>query len=266
MILYLWIILQIILESVPVSSSGHVALMQLYAQYFGYNGQMNEQLWMIDFLLHGPMIVILLCFFFARWWHMIIQKPIYFTSLIDRSSWKAVGKTVLFVSIADGITVAWWWFDIVPSSSLRLGFVITAILLYLTRYCKEVKKEFDGNMWYAIALGVAQSFSFLPGVSRFATTYAVGRFLSYSGSISFAVSFLVQFPLLIAAFLKGCLALIHYPEMVHQFFNYTTVILILFSTYISYVLLRCIDDIIQKNRLWLFAWYMLIPIMLTFFV
>ncbi len=266
MILYLWIILQIILESVPVSSSGHVALMQLYAQHFGYNGQMNEQFWIIDFLLHGPMIVILFCFFFAKWWHMIIKKNISFAHLIDHSSWKSIGNAILFVIIADGITVAWWWFDIVPNSSLRLGFVITAILLYLTRYCKEVKKEFDGNMWYAIALGVAQSFSFLPGVSRFATTYAVGRFLSYSGSISFAVSFLVQFPLLIAAFLKGCLALIHYPEMVHQFFNYTTVILILFSTYISYVLLRCIDDIIQKNRLWLFAWYMLIPIMLTFFV
>jgi len=153
-----------------------------------------------------------------------------------------------------------------PAMSLTAGFVITAILLYMTRYAKEKVHTFDMNYGYAMLLGIGQSFSFVPGVSRFATTYAVGRFCGYSGRISLAVSFLIQLPLLIAACIKGCIAVQKYPELVRNFFDFKVLFVILAASVMSYLLLWCVDRIVKKNRLWLFAWYILVPIVLTLFV
>lgn len=264
--LYFWIIVQIILESLPVSSSGHVSLMQSYAHRLGYHWDWNSHSWIIDFLLHGPMIVILFIFFFTTWWQMILKKPIALTTLMYYSSWKSIGDLALFLLVADGITIMFWWLHIVPSIPLWIGFLITAVLLYATRWAKVVIKDFDASLSYAFVLGLAQSFSFLPGVSRFATTYAAGRLCGYSGPVSFAVSFLIQCPLLVAAFIKGCLALPDCPELMSNFCDVRMICIIVVSTVISYVLLRWIGDIIQKNRLWQFAWYMLIPSMLALFV
>lgn len=274
--LYLWIVLQIILESLPVSSSGHVALMQKYMQQFRDLSTYQDQLWIIDFLLHGPMIVILLLFFFKTWWQIILQKPFSLKSLKQLvilqsseeiySSWSRIFQVIIFGLIADGITVFFWWITITPVISLTTGFMITAILLYATRYCKETSHAFDMSYAYAFLLGIGQSLSFFSGVSRFATTYAVGRFCGYSGRISFAVSFLIQFPLLIAAFIKGVVAVRKYPELVTNFFDFKVLFVILAASIVSYILLSCVDSMIKRNKLWQFSWYMLVPIVLTLFV
>lgn len=274
--LYLWIVLQIILESLPVSSSGHVALMQKYMQKLGDFSVWHDKLWIVDFLLHGPMVVILLLFFFKTWWQMIMQKPFSlraFKQLVILQSaegkyfsWSRIFQVMIFGLIADGITIFFWMLDILPAIPLTAGFIITATLLYLTRYCKETSHTFDMSYMYAVLLGIGQSFSFIPGVSRFATTYAVGRFCGYSGRISFAVSFFIQFPLLVAAFIKGIIALQKYPELIRNLFDFKVLFVILAASIVSYVLLWCVDGIVKKNRLWLFSWYMLVPIVLTLFV
>lgn len=282
MVLYLWIMLQILLESLPVSSSGHVALMQKYISNWGNISIPQNQLWMIDFLLHGPMILILLLFFFKTWWQMIFQKHISLkalyasmrnhktTLLRDREEarvfWKRFVRLMLFGLIADGITVFFWQLHIVPSISLTVGFSITALLLYATRYCKETSHTFDADFIYATLLGIGQSISFSPGISRFATTYAVGRFCGYSGRIAFAVSFMIQFPLIVAAFIRGIVVVQKYPELIRNFFDFKVLFVILAASIVSYVLLRWVDNIIKRNKLWLFSWYMLIPIVLTLFV
>lgn len=294
MMLYLWIVLQIVLESLPVSSSGHVALMQKYVAKLDNLPLLNNQLWIVDYLLHGPMIIILLLFFFKIWWQIILQIPfslkrlkqlvIVQSSLEEKSRsgciqnerkeykknikilWHRIVRVMIFCFIADGITIFFWLFNLIPVISLTTGFMITATLLYLTRYCKERFHVFDMNYIYAILLGLGQSFSFLPGVSRFATTYAVGRFCGYSGRVSFAVSFLIQFPLLIAAFFKGFVAMRKHLEFTRNFFDFKVLFVILAASIISYVLLWYIDSVVKKNKLWQFSWYMLVPIVLTLFV
>lgn len=262
--LYVWIILQIILESLPVSSSGHVALMQ---RYCGTDMLCADQLVCIDFLLHGPMIVILLLFFFRTWWGIVFHKPLSFDVLFHASSWMNIMKVCIFGLIADGITVSVWYLDFLPTTPLLFGFMITALLLYMTRYTKILKDNYDASDYrYAVALGIMQSLSFLPGISRFGSTYAVGRFCGYSGKIAFAISFLIQFPLLVAAFLKGIVTVRQYPHFMTNFFDFRLVFVILIASVISYGFLYFVDKMIVKNKLWQFSWYMLIPIVTTLMI
>ena len=284
--LYLWIILQIILESLPVSSSGHVALMQ---RFFGKDVFCNDSIWIIDFLLHGPMIIILIFFFFKTWFDIIFSDSFDNFTLQDKSAKEknklkydlfylfkiikdrkiliSVLNISIFVAIADGITICFWFFDSMPKISLTCGFIITALLLYSTKYIKGLNDDFDAkDYFYAICLGIIQSISFLPGISRFGSTYAIGRFCGYSGKMSFAVSFLIQFPLLVAAFIKGIVAMKQYNDFMMIFFDLTTLFVILTSSIISYYLLLCVDRIIKRDNLWKFSWYMLIPIMLSLIV
>lgn len=270
-VLYLWIILQILLESLPVSSSGHVALMQKYVSSFGDLIAVQDQLWIVDFLLHGPMIIILLLFFFKTWWQIIFQTPFVMKNfksnqIFQSFFWKKVIRIMTFGLIADGITICFWWLDILPQISLTVGFAMTATLLYATRFFNNDLRPFDMSFAYAFWLGIGQSLSFLPGVSRFATTYAVGHFCGYSGRTSFAISFLIQFPLLIAAFIKGTVAMHKNLEFMRNFFDFKVLFVILTASIVSYALLWCVDVIIKKNKLWQFSWYMLVPIVLTLFV
>ncbi|MFS8507540.1 MAG: hypothetical protein LVQ75_05700, partial [Candidatus Babeliales bacterium] len=54
-----------------------------------------------------------------------------------------------------------------------------------------------------LVVGIAQGLALLPGISRFGSTFVVGRFLGFSSMQSFQYSFLIAWPLMFAAWVKG---------------------------------------------------------------
>ncbi len=64
--LFLVVIVQICLESLPVSSSGHILLISMLCSAInGYSFALPEH---FDHFLHGPTLIILGIFFFGSWW------------------------------------------------------------------------------------------------------------------------------------------------------------------------------------------------------
>ena len=251
LILFLWILIQIIGESLPISSSGHVQLMQKI-------GNISLQdAWIVDFLLHGPTIIILLLYFFSSWWNMIFPA-------------QKFKEAVFFLFIADSITTIFWAlkissYSLVQSYFLPIGFFITALCLYFSYYIKG-DKTFAWSKKDAVILGLVQSVSLLPGISRFAATYWAGIWLGYEKRIAVVISFFIQMPLLCAGFLKGGLALRNDTDLFLELMQPWVFLTVLLASVISYFLFCLVLRLIEKNRLWYGAYYMVIPIIVSLFL
>lgn len=263
---FIWMMVQILIESLPISSSGHVLLAEKLLPFFNVTSNFSN-FWMIDFMLHGPALVIMLVYFFKQWCQMIFHTTFCWSMLLCRSTYVKIIRPALFVLIADLMTVMWWYSDIANHCFIRvhflmIGFILTALMLYGTKFLHG-QKNVTWNFYDAIILGFFQGFALLPGVSRFATTFFIGKCLGYSNNNSFALSFLIQMPLVLAAFCKGMLAVVTEPMLMRQVFDFWMLFGIVGMSFLSYQLLKIVGYVIEHNRMWYFAWYMILPIMIT---
>lgn len=264
--LVLWIIAQIVLESLPISSSGHVALLLKLSESFWGKVVLPEHAWVVDFLLHGPTVLILMAYFFSAWWRLVFSQSVNFNLLLAVHGWKRILQAVCFVGTADIITFMFWWIDFFPVLPLYVGFLITAVVLYCTQFFEDQHKKFDWSMHHAILLGIIQGMSLLPGISRFASTYFASKLLGYKNSVAFSVSFMVQVPLILAGFCKGLLAYYKDASVCGDIFDFKILFVILIASVISYGMLSVVEKIISKKKLWYLSFYMMLPMILALFL
>lgn len=270
MILYLWMIVQIISESLPISSSGHTLLLQqlLYKYQYIVYGMTSYNLCAFDYVLQGLSSIVVFFYFFPYWWSLIIDKPIKISSLFDWQVWKKnIFRVFLFGCAADSITFLFWYFQIAEKIELPLflGFMITGIILWSLRFVQE-KSEID--IWsctYGLIVGTVQGFAMIPGISRFGTTFATLQWLGYKGRIAFAISFLLQWPLSFAAALKGFYVL-QDVGAIEVMKEWQFIFLVLLASCASYYILKYVGKIIDKKLLWIFSYYMIIPCVIAFLI
>ncbi len=166
---------------------------------------------------------------------------------------KTILRPVLFVCIVDLITTIFFLLKIskyiwIQKHFLPIGFLITGIFLYSSKYIYKTKKD-DWLLRDAFILGGAQAISLLPGISRFACTYVVGLWLGYEKKTAFAISFLIQLPLLCAAFVKGFLAVLKHPDILIDITQNWVMFIIILASVISYFVFCLIGRLIEKNKL-----------------
>lgn len=250
---YVWAFFQIVLESLPVSSSGNVDLwMHLLKNFLDFTFSSAITALDFDFLLHGPTIFILVFYFYKDWMS-------YLRAIFARGA--STLLIIFYCAWADLLTGVWYvifkaigkeWFP------LSLGFFITSCALLSLWWVKKksVDKEQSLTLYHATILGIMQGIALLPGLSRFGITYVVARYMRYSSQASFRYSFLLQMPLICAAFLKGCYSFYFFEyksQLLHPGFG----LLILISTILSYFALVWVGTLVRKNQVYLFGWYVL---------
>ena len=271
MLLYFWMMVQIICESLPISSSGHVALLQsIFTKFYGAQEiiAMSQDLWAFDYVLQGVSAIIFLIYFFPYWWQLIVGKPIQISSLLDQKLWtKTVPSVFLFGFVADGLTFLLWNFNIVERIHIPLafGFMMTAILLWNIQFMCPKK---DLNMWSwknGIIVGLMQGCALLPGISRFGMTMATLQWLGYSGRLAFSISFLLQWPLIVAGSIKGLCAL-QDGSILQTMWSVPFFMAMLIAGCIAYAILYGVGKIIDNNQLWKFSYYMVIPIIVALLI
>ncbi len=271
MLLYFWMIIQIICESLPISSSGHVVLLQsIFAQ--GYGGQeiinMTQDFWAFDYLLQGVSAIIFLIYFFPYWWQLIVGKAIKVSSLCDTYLWfKTIPSVFLFGIVADGMTFLLWSCNIADRVQIPLsfGFLITAVALWNIQFM-HVKKDLNVWAWQnGMIVGLMQGLALLPGISRFGITMATLQWLGYQGRLAFSISFLLQWPLIVAGSIKGFCSL-HDVSILQTIWTVPFLMSIVITGFVGYLLLYGVGKIIDKNRLWKFSYYMIFPCIIALLV
>jgi undecaprenyl-diphosphatase len=263
-------IVQILIESFPISSSGHVMLLEKTYQALGFIWPYHD-MESIQFLFHISAFFIMLYYFFNQWSVMIFGKKIELLDVIKISSYRKVIRPFIFILIADVITFLFWKSKIanifyVQKYFLPIGFSITAIMLYLTKNIldKDLKNIFAFSN--AVILGIIQGLAFLPGISRFASTFFVARILGYNLKQSFAISFLIQFPLVCAAIVYGSLQIQDSSTIFFENFNLLMLFAMVGMSFVSYKIFSFVGTMIEQNKIWYFSLYMIIPIILAILV
>ena len=258
--LYLYIFVQIFLESFPVSSSGHIALLQLchsflypssttaFSTYISTHVGVDQN--SFDALLHASTLIILFFFFFTRWFFLL------------RHPWRCrfiIAKLLSYIFVSTAIALAFYFVFHIQDWALPLGigFLITACTAFSLRRCPQGTGSLTLSSSFIV--GVVQAVALLPGISRLGTTYAVSRWLGISNRRSFEISFLIQAPLILAAFAKSALVLMN-EHCLGQILNLPIVLVMMMATGAAWYGLRLSAYTAIHNYWWYFALYMMLPL------
>ena len=135
---------------------------------------------------------------------------------------------------------------------LGIGFLLTGILIFLTKFVKEKKQKV--NLFDAILIGIVQGFSsLLAGFSRSGSTISLALLRKINRAQAVQFSFLLLIPTIIVAFIlemyKG-VEIVESPLLI--------LVSILITFVISLFTLRFFLAILKKGKFYYFAYYCLI--------
>lgn len=247
-------LLQIILESLPVSSSGHLVLAEKIMQW-------QEIPKAVEYVLHGPTIVVLVLYFRATWVPLLLHCWRYRAVLL-RMIFLGAAATLVTVPLYCGMQ----W--LAPCFPLAFGFACTASLLFSLRFVSYHHEPMSYKK--ALLLGCVQGISGLPGISRLASTYVAGVWLGLPAHKSFYFSCMMQFPLICAGFLYGLFKTAWFDTILltqnHSPRAVSNSIAISAATAIAYILLWWVQRCMEQHTLWKFGYYMLLPLALALII
>lgn len=266
---FVWIFIHLVVESLPLSSSGHIKLVEYIFQ------KNNDSLicFPIDphtfsHLLHGITSIIIALFFFNRWFFALRyivmrykQKSYYSNHIVGSAI-----QLIIFIVIADTITaLAYYVFNIygTPPMPLAIGFLITAFILFLLSI--TMRKTTNEQLAYynkrkyvcALIMGCAQAIALLPGISRLGSTYAATRWLGLNHRHGFELSFAIQWPLITGASIVALYKLIS-THQIGQLLHMTVLLGMVIGGIVAWYALRLTDVMLKNNLSWIFGIYLMI--------
>jgi undecaprenyl-diphosphatase len=253
--LSLIVFFQAVLESLPVSSSGHVALFEKFLMSLGgLKSQLGISCYKyLELALHLPSALI-----FA-----------FFLMFELRHCWLLVGTSrhffFVFIFLADLITAVIYLF--VPRVGfipLWVGFLITGLMILIS---STVSWQEDNNLSIkkSLFMGFLQAVSLQPGISRLALTYLTGRVVGFSKECSLFVSLSLAIPLFIGGGLKGLYGILTHKACYNSIFSIYFLALIFLASLLAFLLLVCLKWLIKHDKYWILSVYLVVPAMLAFF-
>lgn len=269
----LWCV-HILLESLPVSSSGHVELVtHLFQRYMQKNSEpISTQ---TDHLMHIPSLLIATVFLLQHGlWGMVMQSPATFTN------W------ALCIIIATLITVlAYALLQKLGNRFLPLyaGFFITGLVLlsvYWLPGCNDSQYQVhllgtllprsvgDNTAIHygdAFFIGLAQGIALLPGISRLAMTVVTGLWCGLEPATAFLFSLSIECALMVGAIAKALYDSKKNSDITFTLRWYEYLLITLVSC-TSYALLELMLRATCSHKLVFFGWYMLCIAGITFFI
>ena len=149
-VLYIYALMQIIFESLPVSSSGNVMLWIPVLQNILNLAIPENNIPDFDFLLHIPTIFVIGVFFFRSWYRSI--------SNIQKGFGSVVGL-ITCCALADAVTVFFYYLWKAVGTGffpLWFGFLCTTFLLFSLRWVSQKSVKGRLSLFDALILGVVQ--------------------------------------------------------------------------------------------------------------
>lgn len=179
-------IVQGLTEFLPVSSSGHLAILQYF---FG----VEENALTFDIFLHlATLVAVIICFRKDIW--ALIRHPLQrFTLLIIVACIPAGLAGVFFNDFVAGLFHSVW----VPT----LALLITAAILFISDRLRGHKAVQEITIPMALLIGVFQMVALVPGISRSGSTIFAALLVGLARSEAAKFSFILSIPVILGAFL-----------------------------------------------------------------
>lgn len=243
-------------EFLPVSSSGHLTLLQ---QVLGYELGAAGMTF-VNVLLHfGTLIAVI-----AVFWKDILalfKKPFKTLLMLIVAT---IPAGVVGVLLDDKIEALF-----APSSNaawlcyLAIFFALTALILLVTQLvAKRQKKTLPLSWRHTVPMGLAQALALLPGISRSGTTIAAGVMAGGKREEVARFSFLMSIPVILGSLLVECWHLIKPDEGVVVAIGTNEIIGmvvgVVFAAVAGFFAIKLMLKVIQKSNYQWFALYLVL--------
>lgn len=266
-------IVQGVTEFLPVSSSGHLAILENIF-HVETNGSM-----LFDIMLHLGTLVAVFVVYHKDIWNMIkealfmagdifsnlytfILNKIHKTSLkykkIVHNSYRKFVVLILVSTVPTGV-IGVLGKDIVEGAGETLlipgiCLLITGVLLLMAEIKKEGNKT-PKTVSYAngLAIGTAQGLATLPGLSRSGTTIAACLFCGLDRKFAVKYSFILSIPAILGAAVLEIKDVIAEPIQASQIGVYA--IGMVFAGVVGYICIKTMLIIVRKKKFHYFAYY-----------
>lgn len=235
-------IVQGITEFLPISSSGHLAIMQ---GLFG----LKEPGAGLEIALHFGTLLAIIVFYRKFLFDLVAdafdkikekrKKSFSFIGIIVIATIPAGIVGILF---EDKIATA---FDSPRFSAVML--VVTGLILFSTLFERKGTREI--NLPIGIIIGVAQAIAILPGISRSGATISTARALQIEPDESARFSFVLSIPAIFGA------TLLELKKEGTGFLSIQHLIGAVIAFIIGYFSLKILVVLLKRGRFWVFAPY-----------
>ncbi len=239
-------IVQGVTEWLPISSSGHLVIVQ---EYLGLGLPM-----LFDVVLHlGSLLVVLFVF---------LKEVLRVLKAVAKRDFKSqdgkLGIHIVLGSISTA-AVGLIFRDAFESYfynlyAVGIAFIATGCFYSLLYVCRRDKyQDRPLNAVDATAVGLAQGVALIPGVSRSGSTITTGLLLKVQKESAFRFSFLLFIPSVVGA---TVLSIVGFDSpFVPMVDPIGLLVGLVVTVAVGYVALRLLLRIVMKGKLYLFAFY-----------
>lgn len=195
-------VIQGIAEFIPISSSGHLALMQHYLHFQGPAS-------LYDLMLHLGTIGAIIWWYREEFAHLLSAIPGFVKSPFRTNNQDRVDDhhflQLIFIStlVTGALGKAFEHFLESLFEKPRLiaaCIVFTGVILALAHLKKKGTKEIQGTgIWEAVIIGIAQAVAIAPGISRSGATIATALLLGFAPYYAARYSLIMSVPIILLA-------------------------------------------------------------------
>ena len=201
-------------EFLPVSSSGHLVLVQAL-----FGGDVETNYMLFNVLLHfGTLLSVVVAF-----WKDIKELFVEFFGWV-RDGFKINGHPYRRFIVMLLITLIPMFIILPVESKLEAAFsspllvglllMVTAVLLFLSEKAPKKHKTEQNATWLdALIVGIGQMFAVLPGLSRSGTTICTGLFRGFSREFAVRFAFIMSLPVVLGANILELVDVIQDPSL-----------------------------------------------------
>ncbi|WP_300366634.1 undecaprenyl-diphosphate phosphatase [Brachyspira sp.] len=255
--------IQAITEFLPVSSSGHLRIIEHFMNFH------SENILSFEVALHFGTFLATCLIFYKDILNTIVG---FFTGLkdinnaIENNEGFKMSLMVIIASIPVAITglLLERYIGNLELQRIGLNLIITGSILLLTRrfdkntYSNDIKDLSSMTYKNAFIIGLAQSIAIFPGISRSGMTISVALFLGLNRDLAGKFSFLISLPAIFGALLLSIKDIAD--------FNITYALAGFVTAFIfGIIALKFLLSFLKNGKLFYFGFYCMIAGMAVFF-
>jgi len=239
-------IVQGVTEWLPISSSGHLVVVQQYLLP-------EPPPLLFDMALHiGTLCVVL-----AVFWRELVS----ILKALVRFDFKSEeGKLGVFIAVGSIPTalIGYFFHDVLESFFYNvlvvgMALVVNGVVLFFSELREDGRRV---GFLDSLLIGVAQGTAIVPGISRSGLTIATALLRKVEKKTAFAFSFLLSVPAVIGATILESARAWASSDLVIGGVDIATMLFgVVVSMIIGYISLKLLRKIVMSRRLHLFAYY-----------
>ena len=251
-------IVQGLTEFLPVSSSGHLVLVEHLLKV-----PHSDDITFEVFVHFGTLVSVVVVL-----WDDIVQmtrstfhatKGLHFVTQYKENEYFRLGIFIILGSIPAAIVGIKFEDDVSAAFTdpklVAVMLIITGLILFLTKLVSRPTEWKKIGVLSALVIGVAQAFAVIPGISRSGSTISAGMYLKVSPLQAARFSFLLSVPVIAGA------TLLKTVEIFGNGFSFEYILPILIGTVVSfgsgYFAIKFLLRIVEKGQFSVFAFYCL---------